>query len=84
MREELEVLNMQPEEIKAARRKLNLSVAQAAILLGCEDQFIRRLETPMRYTMHRKISPTMERLLQAYLDGYRPRDWPQSHQLMRQ
>lgn len=67
---------MTPDKIRAARETLNLTQQQLAVLLGFEDrpnarQALYRLESGIR-----DITTAQERLLQAYLDGYRPADWP--------
>jgi hypothetical protein len=67
---------MTPEQLKEARLKLGLSVTQLADMLGVTDQHARRLTITPGKGSHRPINRTVERLLQAYLDGYRPADWP--------
>ena len=67
---------MTPPELKKARRKLGLSVAQLAALLDTDPQTIRRMEQREDANTFRKAAPRMLRLLRAYLDGYRPADWP--------
>ena len=66
---------MSPCEIRAARRSLGLTQAQLAAMLGYArsdrvSEIERGIEQP---------SAAVRRLLQAYLDGYRPVDWPQRH-----
>ena len=69
---------MTPEEAREARESLGLSLAQMATLLGYEDG----KEENRRFTMHRiesgdrSLRAPQRRLLKAYLDGYRPDDWP--------
>jgi transcriptional regulator with XRE-family HTH domain len=67
---------MTPEQLKEARLKLGLSVAQLADMLGVSHQHARRMTIPLDKSAHRPINRTVERLLQAYLGGYRPPDWP--------
>lgn len=67
---------MTPAEIKAARQSLSLSVAQLAALLDTDPQTIRRMEQRPDANTFRSPAPRMLRLLRAYLDGYRPADWP--------
>ena len=67
---------MTPEQLKEARLKLGLSVTQLADMLGVSHQHARRMTIAPDKGAHRPINPTVERLLQAYLDGYRPADWP--------
>jgi ribosome-binding protein aMBF1 (putative translation factor) len=69
---------MTPAEFKEARHSLGLSVSQMAHMLGIQPLHIRRMETePIHPTTHRPVRPTVERLMRAYLAGYRPDDWPE-------
>lgn len=64
---------MTPTELREARQALRLTQTQAARLLGyAAKQRISELESGTRHP-----SETVLRLLRAYLDGYRPNDWPQ-------
>lgn len=66
-------LPMTPEEIKAARKALGLTQAQLAQVMGyAYKSYVGGLEIGSS-----KISAQGERLLQAYLAGYRPEDWPE-------
>lgn len=67
---------MTPTELKEARRKLGLSVKQMATLLGVHPIQVRRMELDESLASHRPVMPTTERLIRAWLDGYRPADWP--------
>lgn len=67
---------MTPAEIKQARQSLALSTAQLAALLDTDAQTIRRMEQREDASTFRKPAPRMVRLIRAYLDGYRPNDWP--------
>ena len=66
---------MTPQEFKEARYKLGISLAQMAPMLGYDGAHastqIRKMETG-----DRTIRDAQARLVQAYLDGYRPNDWP--------
>lgn len=66
---------MTPENIKEARHKLGLTLSQMAHVLGYEGQHamqqVRKMEAGQR-----AIREPQRRLVQAYLDGYRPSDWP--------
>ena len=65
---------MTPEMMREARNSLGLTQAQMAAMLGYEHaQSYARME---RLSQTRKPSTATVRLLQAYLDGYRPKDWP--------
>lgn len=63
---------MTPQEIASAINTLGLSQSQAAAVLG--------YGAPSRVseiTTGKKVpSKSVVRLLRAYLDGYRPDDWP--------
>jgi len=67
---------MTPAEIKDARHQLGLSVQQLASLLDTDGQTVRRMEQSEAASTFRRPAPRMVRLIQAYLDGYRPSDWP--------
>lgn len=69
---------MTPDQIKQARHKLGLSASQLAALLDTDPQTIRRMEQSETASTFRKPAPRMARLIRAYLDGYRPADWPTS------
>lgn len=66
---------MTPVQLIEARRKLGLSLTQMAHVLGYDGPHSRsqmhRLETG-----DRTIRQAQRRLVEAYLSGYRPRDWP--------
>lgn len=65
-----------PEEFKRARRELGLSVSQCADMLGVQPLQIRRMEMDPSDGSFRPVMGTTRRLMQAFLDGYRPKDWP--------
>lgn len=67
---------MTPKQLRAARRKLGLSVSQMATMLETDAQTVRRMETDPEHSKFREPARRMERLLWAYLDGWRPKDWP--------
>jgi transcriptional regulator with XRE-family HTH domain len=67
---------MTPTEFRHARRELGLSVRQFAEMLGVEPEAVRRMEIQFGEGGHRPIRGSIERLIRAYLDGYRPPDWP--------
>lgn len=63
---------MIPDQIREARKKLGLTQSQAAVLFGYgAPARISEIESGRRAPGGAVI-----RLLQAYLDGYRPADWP--------
>ncbi len=67
---------MSADDLTQARLALGLSVRELAAMLGCSPQHVRRMQTRPGEGQHRRITGTTERLLRAYLSGYRPRDWP--------
>jgi len=71
---------MTPTEIKEARQTLGLSVKGLAQMLDTDGSTIRKMETSPDKSTHRKPAPRMMRLITAYLDGYRPTDWPSPSQ----
>lgn len=64
---------MNPDEIKQARNSLGLTQSQLAPLLGYgATPRVAEIESGAR-----NASDCVVRLLRAYLDGYRPSDWPE-------
>jgi len=68
------------DEIKAAREALGLSLSEFAELLDTDKTTTRRLEMEPSHNTARAPAPRMVRLIRAYLEGYRPFDWPQKSQ----
>ena len=75
---------MTPEQIRAARNKLDLSLADFALMLGFQSSknanlrnMSHALELPQENKKHRPLREPQRRLLEAYLNGYRPPDWPE-------
>ena len=63
---------MTPAEVRAARAALDLTQKQLAPLLGLANKSrVHEYENGQRTP-----SAAAVRLLRAYLDGYRPEDWP--------
>lgn len=67
---------MTPNEIKNARRTLGLTLDQFAHVLDTDATSTRRMEMSEDKATFRRPAPRMVRLITAYLDGYRPADWP--------
>jgi ribosome-binding protein aMBF1 (putative translation factor) len=63
-------------DIKQTRDALGLSASQMAEMLETDELSIRRMEMSPAAKNHRKPARRMARLMQAYLDGWRPPDWP--------
>jgi DNA-binding XRE family transcriptional regulator len=69
---------MTPDDIKEARATLGLTQAQLGQMLDTDGQTVRRMELDADASTFRKPAPRMVRLIRAYLDGYRPKDWPKA------
>ena len=66
---------MDHTQIKAARKRLGLSLSAMAAMLDTDATTVRRMEMAPDRASHRKPAPRMVRLIEAYLSGYRPADW---------
>lgn len=66
---------MTPDQIKTARHQLGLTLTQLAAMLGYQGNHAR-VQMDDLETGRRPLRECQKRLLQAYLEGYRPRDWP--------
>lgn len=63
---------MTAAELRAARDAIGLTQKQLATVMG-----LRGPATVAEWERDkRKIGPTAARLLAAYVNGYRPEDWP--------
>ncbi len=66
---------MNAQQLRTARLSLGLTLSQMAAALGYEgkhaSQQVRKMETG-----DRTIREAQKRLVEAYLSGYRPKDWP--------
>jgi transcriptional regulator with XRE-family HTH domain len=63
---------MTPISIRETRKSLGLTQTQFADVIGYNDKTaVSALEAGSR-----NPSATVVRLIRAYLDGYRPDDWP--------
>jgi hypothetical protein len=67
---------LNPNELRHARRELGLSIRQLADMLSVDADVVRRMEIQIGSEGHRPIRGSIQRLVRAYLDGYRPPDWP--------
>lgn len=65
---------MTPDEIKAARHELGLTLWQCATLLGYTGDNRRQMMDDLE-TGRRVLREPQRRLLEAYLEGYRSIDW---------
>ena len=68
---------MTPDQLARARKRLGLTLKQAAALLGY-DGLQAKSQVHHLETGRRDIRPAQRRLMEAYLSGYRPHDWPGS------
>lgn len=66
---------MKPIEPKKARTKLGLSPTQMGQMLGYQGENVRQMVYEIE-AGKKPLMPCQRRLLEAYLSGYRPRDWP--------
>ncbi len=66
---------MTPDQIKQARHQLGLTLTQLGEMLGYQGANIR-VQMDDLETGRRPLRDCQRRLLVAYLEGYRPRDWP--------
>jgi DNA-binding transcriptional regulator YiaG len=67
---------MTPAEFRAARQSLGLSVNQMAALLEVRPVHVRKMELDESLPSNRRVMPITEKLVRAYVDGYRPHNWP--------
>ena len=66
---------MTKDQIVEARRKLGLTLEQMATVLGYLGEQRRHMMWDIE-TGRRPLREPQRRLVQAYLEGYRPGDWP--------
>lgn len=68
---------MSPSEVKETRHRLLLSVSEFATMLDTDASTIRKMELSEGSSQYRRPAPRMVRLIMAYMEGYRPIDWPE-------
>ena len=66
---------MTPEQFRQARQTLGLSAAKMGLMLGYTGTSAGRMVRHME-SGDRAIREAQIRLVEAYLAGYRPPDWP--------
>jgi transcriptional regulator with XRE-family HTH domain len=66
---------MTPAQLHKARQKLGLTLEQMAAMLGYEGDHRRQMLYDLE-SGRRTIREPQRRLVEAYLAGYRPDDWP--------
>jgi DNA-binding transcriptional regulator YiaG len=67
---------MNPSEVRDARKALGLTLHEFSIVLDTDVTTTRKMELSYECSQYRKPAPRMVRLIEAYLSGYRPKDWP--------
>ena len=67
--------SMTPEDMRNARMQLGLTLDQLAKMLGYQGVQRRQMQHDLE-TGRREIRAPQRRLIEAYLSGYRPADWP--------
>ena len=67
---------MKPKDIAQARDRLGLTLEQMATMLGYQGVLRRQMQYDLE-TGRRPVREPQRRLVEAYLSGYRPADWPQ-------
>jgi DNA-binding transcriptional regulator YiaG len=67
---------MTPSEVKYSRVTLGLTLREFSILLDTDASTVRKMELSEESSQYRRPAPRMVRLIVAYLNGYRPVDWP--------
>ena len=70
---------MSPKAMEKARHQLGLTLEQMATMLGYQGVQRRQMQYDLE-TGRRKIREPQRRLVEAYLSGYRPADWPTTDQ----
>jgi len=60
---------------KQVRLRLGLTQSEMGAMLGYQGPHVRQMMNSIE-AGRRALMPCQERLLQAYVDGYRPDDWP--------
>ena len=66
---------MTPNKLIEARQSLGLTLEQMASMLGYQGSQRRQMCHDLE-TGRRAIREPQRRLVEAYLSGYRPDDWP--------
>lgn len=66
---------MTPDQLVRARKRLGLSLEALAMMLGYQGEHRRQMMHDLE-TGRRAIREPQRRLVDAYLSGYRPADWP--------
>lgn len=66
---------MTPKNIRQARKALGLTQHQMAAMLGYQGENRKVMMYDLE-SGRRPVREPQRRLAEAYLEGYRPKDWP--------
>lgn len=69
---------MTPQQLARARERLGLTLEQLADMLGYDGEHRRHMVHKLEQGV-RPIREPQRRLIEAYLHGYRPADWPHNN-----
>lgn len=67
---------MTPKQLARARQSLGLTLEQMATMLGYQGEQRRQMQYDLE-SGRRVIREPQRRLVEAYVSGYRPDDWPE-------
>lgn len=67
---------MDPDEFKAARHRLGLTVRELGRILDTADTTVRKWEAPEGATTARAPNPVAAQVMRWMLAGFRPPEWP--------
>ena len=67
---------MDGQDLKTARQTLGLSQHDMGLMLGYEDSKHLRGQIHKMESGDKPVRECQRRLVEAYLTGYRPADWP--------
>jgi DNA-binding transcriptional regulator YiaG len=67
---------MTPEEFKAGRKRLGLTVAELGRILDTLPQTIRKWESPEEASTSRSVNPVAAQVMRWMLAGFRPPEFP--------
>jgi hypothetical protein len=70
-----------PDQFKAGRRSLGLSVYELGRILNTAPDTIRKWEMLEARSSGRSVNPVAARVLHWLLAGYRPPEWPTAPQI---
>lgn len=68
---------MTNEELRSARERLGLTPAETATMMEVDTSSVHKWERDPTLASARPAPARVVRLMNAYLSGYRPDDWPE-------